>query len=44
MFERDPKTGALAPMHHPFTSAQPDDHGHLATSRGGRGPGRTTWC
>jgi aspartyl-tRNA synthetase len=30
MFERDPKTGVLAPMHHPFTSAQPDDHGHLA--------------
>jgi aspartyl-tRNA synthetase len=25
MFERDPKTGALAAMHHPFTSANPDD-------------------
>ncbi len=25
MFERDPATGALAAMHHPFTSAQPED-------------------
>jgi len=25
MFERDPATGALAAMHHPFTSAQPGD-------------------
>jgi aspartyl-tRNA synthetase len=25
MFERDPKTGALAPMHHPFTSCMPED-------------------
>jgi aspartyl-tRNA synthetase len=25
MFERDPHTGALAPMHHPFTSPAPED-------------------
>ena len=25
MFERDPQTGALAAMHHPFTSPHPDD-------------------
>lgn len=25
MFERDPAAGTLAAMHHPFTSAQPDD-------------------
>ncbi len=31
MFERDPATGALAAMHHPFTSAQPDDLALLAT-------------
>ena len=31
MFERDPKTGALAAMHHPFTSAQPEDVGVLAS-------------
>ncbi|MDF1502167.1 aspartate--tRNA ligase [Roseisolibacter sp. H3M3-2] len=31
MFERDPKTGALAAMHHPFTSANPDDLPLLAT-------------
>ena len=31
MFERDPATGALAAMHHPFTSAQPDDLPLLAT-------------
>ena len=31
MFERDPATGALAAMHHPFTSAQPDDRALLAT-------------
>ncbi len=30
MFERDPATGALAAMHHPFTSAQPEDLPHLA--------------
>jgi aspartyl-tRNA synthetase len=30
MFERDPKTGALAAMHHPFTSAHPDDLALLA--------------
>jgi aspartyl-tRNA synthetase len=31
MFERDAQTGALAPMHHPFTSPHPDDEGLLAT-------------
>jgi aspartyl-tRNA synthetase len=31
MFERDPATGALAAMHHPFTSAQPEDVPLLAT-------------
>jgi aspartyl-tRNA synthetase len=31
MFERDPATGALAAMHHPFTSARPDDLPLLAT-------------
>jgi aspartyl-tRNA synthetase len=31
MFERDPKTGSLAAMHHPFTSANPDDLPLLAT-------------
>lgn len=31
MFERDPATGALAAMHHPFTSAQPDDLPLLAS-------------
>jgi len=31
MFERDPATGALAAMHHPFTSAQPDDRALLAS-------------
>ncbi|WP_284351771.1 aspartate--tRNA ligase [Roseisolibacter agri] len=31
MFERDPKTGALAAMHHPFTSAQPEDRALLAS-------------
>ncbi len=30
MFERDPATGTLAAMHHPFTSAQPEDVPHLA--------------
>jgi aspartyl-tRNA synthetase len=25
MFERDPKSGALAPLHHPFTSPHPED-------------------
>jgi aspartyl-tRNA synthetase len=29
MFERDPVTGALAAMHHPFTSPHPDDVGLL---------------
>jgi hypothetical protein len=32
MFERDPKTGALAPMHHPFTSAAPEDAHLLETA------------
>ncbi|HEY0779279.1 MAG TPA: aspartate--tRNA ligase [Gemmatirosa sp.] len=31
MFERDPATGALAAMHHPFTAGQPDDLPLLAT-------------
>ncbi|GJG88592.1 aspartate--tRNA(Asp/Asn) ligase [Gemmatimonadetes bacterium T265] len=31
MFERDPATGALAAMHHPFTSAQPEDLPLLAS-------------
>ncbi|AHG90893.1 Aspartyl-tRNA synthetase [Gemmatirosa kalamazoonensis] len=32
MFERDPKTGALAPMHHPFTSPMLDDAHLLDTA------------
>jgi aspartyl-tRNA synthetase len=32
MFERDPKTGALAPMHHPFTSPKPEDAALLDTA------------
>jgi aspartyl-tRNA synthetase len=31
MFDRDPKSGALAAMHHPFTSANPDDRPLLGT-------------
>ena len=31
MFERDPRSGALAAMHHPFTSANPDDVPLLAS-------------
>jgi aspartyl-tRNA synthetase len=31
MFERDPATGALAAVHHPFTAPQPDDVPLLAT-------------
>ena len=31
MFERDPATGALAAMHHPFTAPHPDDVGLLTT-------------
>jgi aspartyl-tRNA synthetase len=34
MFERDADTGALAPMHHPFTAPHPDDRGLLATDPG----------
>jgi aspartyl-tRNA synthetase len=30
MFEKDPATGALAPMHHPFTSPAREDVHHLA--------------
>jgi aspartyl-tRNA synthetase len=30
MFERDPATGALAAVHHPFTAPHPDDVRHLA--------------
>jgi aspartyl-tRNA synthetase len=26
LFEKDPKTGALQPMHHPFTAPDPDTH------------------
>jgi aspartyl-tRNA synthetase len=32
MFEHDPKTGALAAMHHPFTSPMPEDFGLLSTA------------
>ena len=31
MFERDPGSGALAPMHHPFTAPHPDDRALLAS-------------
>jgi aspartyl-tRNA synthetase len=31
MFERDPDTGALGAVHHPFTAPHPDDVGLLAT-------------
>jgi len=31
LFERDPQTGALAPMHHPFTAPHPDDLALLET-------------
>ena len=31
MFERDPATGALAAVHHPFTAPNPDDVGLLAS-------------
>jgi aspartyl-tRNA synthetase len=31
MFERDPRSGALAPMHHPFTSPHPEDVALLAS-------------
>ena len=32
MFERDPATGALAAVHHPFTAPHPDDVALLATA------------
>jgi len=31
LFERDPDSGQLLPMHHPFTAPHPDDVGLLAT-------------
>ena len=31
LFERDPDSGALLPMHHPFTAPHPDDVSLLAT-------------
>jgi aspartyl-tRNA synthetase len=31
LFERDPRTGAVSPMHHPFTQPHPDDWGLLRT-------------
>ncbi|MBI1722507.1 MAG: aspartate--tRNA ligase [Gemmatimonadetes bacterium] len=31
MFERDPETGVLVPMHHPFTAPHPDDRAFLAS-------------
>jgi aspartyl-tRNA synthetase len=31
LFERDPDSGHLLPMHHPFTAPHPDDVGLLAT-------------
>ncbi|HWO89517.1 MAG TPA: aspartate--tRNA ligase [Gemmatimonadales bacterium] len=31
MFEREPETGALVPMHHPFTAPHPDDISLLET-------------
>jgi len=31
MFEKDPETGARAPMHHPFTAPHPDDLALLAS-------------
>jgi aspartyl-tRNA synthetase len=31
MFARIPETGALEPLHHPFTAPHPDDHHLLAT-------------
>jgi aspartyl-tRNA synthetase len=31
MFERDPVTGGVTPVHHPFTAAHPDDGELLAT-------------
>ena len=31
MFERDPESGALAPVHHPFTAPHPDDVPLLAS-------------
>lgn len=32
MFEKDPSSGALAPVHHPFTSPLPEDIPLLATA------------
>jgi aspartyl-tRNA synthetase len=32
MFDRDPATGALAAVHHPFTSPNPEDHALLDTA------------
>ncbi len=32
LFERDPQTGALAAVHHPFTAPHGDDHAHLGSA------------
>ena len=32
LFERDPRSGAVSPMHHPFTQPHPDDWGLLRSA------------
>lgn len=32
LFERDPRSGSVTPMHHPFTQPHPDDWGLLQTA------------